>query len=101
MGKPGFLQWIDRVLLPGAQFAIVTIIATQAVFGFQNGIRGAKAVHSFQSQAAHVLLNINHAPDSNIEYWLDIYKPASYIRSQARTAEKYHLSLFDYTQAPP
>ncbi len=100
-GEPGFPRWIDAIVLPVIRIAIVSIIATQVVFGFQNGLTGAKASYSFQSQAAHVLQNINHTADSQVKYWLYIYKPASYIRSQARTAEKHHLSLFDYGRPPP
>jgi hypothetical protein len=94
----GFPRWIDRVAVPVARIAIVAIIATQVVLGFQNGISGAKATYSSQTRDAGMLLNINHEPDSQVEKYLYLGEPASYVRSLARTAEKHHLSLFDYSK---
>ena len=92
---------IDHIALPVTRIAILAIIALQVVVGFQNGIKGAKYTHSQQSQAAHILSNINHASDGQVELFLYPGEPASYVRSRALTAEKYHLSLFDYGEPSP
>jgi len=92
---------IHRIALPVTRVAIIGIIAIQVALGFQNGITGARYTHSQQAPAAHVLSNINHASDGQVVYFLYPGEPASYIRSRALTAEKYHLSLFDYGEPSP
>ena len=42
-----------------------------------------------------MLQNFNHSPNSEVQYYLYVFEPASWIRMQARFAEAHHLSLFD------
>jgi hypothetical protein len=76
----------------------VGVIVLQIGAGLHYGPTGARENYEFKAQGAQVLKNINHSSDGQVQYYLNIFEPASWIRWQAHFAEEHHLSLFDQSQ---
>jgi hypothetical protein len=85
--------WVDRTGTRVARWAIAAVIVVQIPLGLHYGLQAARQRHVGQVAAAQVLRHFDHASDGAVA---DLYfgQPVPFIRRQARTAEKYHLSVF-------
>ena len=84
---PAWTSWAA-----GAVLAVVVVV--QLAVGTPNGLRGARANHTYQVQATRVLLHLNQVPDNMAVFYLYPFRPASFIRAQAATARRMPLSVF-------
>ena len=83
----GRFRWIRAV--------VVAAVAVQLSLGINYGLPGAQGNFEYKSMSVKVLRNIDHTGDGAVQYYLDIFEPASWIRRQAAVAEEHRLSLFD------
>jgi hypothetical protein len=87
-------DWFHNSGLRVARWVVVAAIALQLALGVHYGLSGARSDHEYQAEAVKVLRNLNHTSDGSVQYFLDIFEPASWIRQQARVVEDHHLSIF-------
>jgi hypothetical protein len=85
---------INGVALRAARIAILVVIIAQFAVSLSQGIRGARSSYVYQAQGARVLRNIDHTPNNQVVYYLYIFSNSSFIRHQARTLQRHHLSVF-------
>ncbi len=90
-GGPG---WIDTLAIPVARWVLAAVIVAQIAFGLYFGLPRARELHASSEVAVRVLRNIDHTTDATVEFPLDPFYPESFVRQQARIAQKHHLSLF-------
>jgi hypothetical protein len=84
-------SWIG---LRTARIAILLLIVAQFAVSLPQGIRGGRLSYVYQSTGAKVLRNIDHLPNNEVVYFLYIFSKPSFIRQQAKTLERHHLSVF-------
>jgi hypothetical protein len=87
-------EWLQNSGLRMARWVVVAAIALQLALGVHYGLSGARSDYKYQAEAVKVLRNLNHTSNGPVEYFLDIFEPASWIRQQARVVEDHHLSIF-------
>jgi hypothetical protein len=83
--------WIG---LRTARIAILVLIVAQFAVSLPQGIWGGRVNYVYQATAAKVLRNIDHLPDNEVVYYLYIFSNPSFLRHQAKTLERHHLSVF-------
>lgn len=88
-------DWLGSTGLTIGRWILLAVIVVQIVAGLHYGPTGARENYEFKAQGAQVEKNINHSSDGQVQYYLNIFEPASWIRMQARVAQDHHLSLFD------
>jgi uncharacterized membrane protein HdeD (DUF308 family) len=85
---------IDTVAIPVARWVLAAVIVVQIASGLYFGLPRARELHASSEVAVRVLRNIDHTTDATVEFPLDPFYPESFVRQQARIAQKHHLSLF-------
>jgi hypothetical protein len=86
--------WLDRVAFPCASTVVLLAIVVQIPFGIYYGVQGARVNHTQFVEAANALRHIDHVSDPYLVSSVLVFKPASFIRQQARTLEEHRLSVF-------
>ncbi len=77
-----------------ARWVLGLAIVTQVAVGLPYGIDKARFNYTYQVRSVQVMKNIDHSPDALVQYYLDVFAPAPYIRRQIRFAQLHHLSVF-------
>ena len=99
-GNSGFIRRIDRAGPIVLRWCLAPIIIIQMGLGLQNGLELAASNHRYQLHAAEVLRTIDHQSDGTVTYYLYLFKPADFIRREARVLKDHHLSLFAEHNSP-
>jgi hypothetical protein len=94
-----FGSWIDgtraRAAMRLARWSVVALMAIQVVFGFQNGIAGAKATHAVQMGAVQVTRTVDRSPDNFVRFFVGgAWQQVGFLRQQIHIERKLHLSAF-------
>ncbi len=76
-----------RVALAGA-------IGLQIVLGLANGLSGSQAAQQFLFRSADVLVNIDRAQDSQVQYCLSPFESPGEVRRQAAFLKEHGLAVF-------
>jgi hypothetical protein len=86
--------WLDRVGLSCALVVVLAAVLVQIPLGLYNGVQEARSDYTADIAAANVLRNINKSSDAEVNFNLDLFFKASWLRAQARTLEEHGLSVF-------
>jgi hypothetical protein len=85
---------VGRITLRAARIAIFAVIVAVYAVSMPQGIWGGRSSYVYQSEGAKVLRNIDHTPNGTVVYFLYVFSNSSFIRHQAKTLERHHLSVF-------
>ena len=88
------LRRFDRTGPIIVRWCLVPVIIVQMALGLYNGLEQAASNHRYQLQAVEVLRTIDQQADSTVSYYLYLFKPADFIRREARVLKEHHLSSF-------
>ncbi len=80
---------------------ITVAMALQIGFGISNGLTAAHLQQEYQRKAITVATHLSTTPNAEVSYSLYVFQPASFIRRQAHTAQRLHLSMYHHLTGPP
>jgi len=83
-----------------ARGVLSIVIVAQVAVGLTYGIDGARSNYTYQVHAVQVLKTIDRSSDAVVQYHLDVFSPAPFIRRQVRIAQLHHLSVFADRSGP-
>ncbi len=85
---------VDRWTVPAARIFIGLLIVIQVAVSLPNAVKGARDNYTYQTKAAEILLHYRSIPKNELVFELYIFSNARFIRQQAATLERHHLSVF-------
>lgn len=88
------MQGIRTTTIRTASWALAVIVIAQVAFGMHFGSHLAYVTYTEKVEAQHVLRNINHEPNGEVQFNLDFFRSAELIRAQARILQEHRLSVF-------
>ena len=89
----------DRVLLLVIATMLAGVIGLQVVLGLTNGLSGGQAAQRFLVKSADVLVNIQDASSSQVQYCLSGLESPSAVRTEAHFLRQNGLGVFATSDA--